>query len=161
LEYKGFSISTLFTGSYKGSIPMTSFYLQNPFYMTNNNALQFQYDGRWTPEKVEQGIMPTFPRASLRTHDSQNGVMSDLWLQSTQFVRLKNLEIAYDITNLRSLKKIGLSNVRLFVNGSNLFTWGAKVIDGFDPEQLDAGGASDGFLYPPTQSYNFGVNVQF
>lgn len=161
LEYKGFTFSVLFTGSYKGSLPMTSFYILNPFYMVNGNALQFQYDGRWTPEKAEQGIKPTFPRASVRTFDSQNGAMNELWLRSTQFIRLKNVELGYNFTKLGKLQRIGLSGIRIFVNGNNLYTWGSKLIDGYDPEQLDSGGASDGYLYPPTRTYNFGINVQF
>jgi hypothetical protein len=128
--------------------------------MTSNNALQFQYDGRWTPEKVQQGIEPTFPRASIRTFDSQNGAPNDKWLQSTDYIRLKNIELAYDFTNKTGLKKLGLSGVRIFVNGTNLITFDS-MIEGFDPEQMDGGGASEGYMYPPTQSYNFGINVQF
>ena len=161
LAYKGFSLSVLFTGSYKGSMPMTSFYILNPFYMVNGNALQFQYDERWTPEKAEQGITPSFPRASVRTFDSQNGAMNELWLKSTQFFRLKNVEVGYSFTRLGKLQRIGLSGIRVFVNGNNLCTWGSKLIDGYDPEQLDSGGASDGYLYPPIRTYNFGINVQF
>ena len=129
--------------------------------MTNGAALQFQYDGRWTPEKAAQGITPTFPRASTRNYDTQNGAMNDLWLKSSQYVKLKNVEIGYNFTKLGSLKRIGLSGVRIYVTGNNLYTWGSKLIDGYDPEQMDAGGASDGYLYPPMKSYNFGVNVQF
>jgi len=161
LGYKGFTVSILFTGSYKGSMPMTSFYILNPFYMTNGAALQFQYDGRWTPEKVEQGIEPTFPRASTRNYDTQNGVMNDLWLKSSQYLKLKNVEIGYNFTKLGYLKRLGLSSIRVYVNGNNLYTWFSKLIDGYDPEQLDSNGASDGYLYPPMRNYNMGVNVQF
>ncbi len=160
LEYKGFSIAALITGSRNGSIPISGSYLRNPFYMTLNTAFQFQYDGHWTAEKAAEGITSTFPRASLRTSDTQNGVANDAWIQSTDFVRLKNLELAYDFTNKQTLKKIGLSGVRLYVNGNNLLTFD-KMIEGFDPEQLDAGGANQGWMYPPTQSFNFGINVQF
>ena len=161
LGYKGFYANVLFTAAYKGSMPMTSFYILNPFYMTNGAALQFQYDGRWTPEKVAQGITPTFPRASLRNYDTQNGAMNDLWLRSSQYIKLKNIEIGYNFTNLGSLRRMGLSGVRIYVNGNNLYTWCSKLIDGYDPEQMDTGGASDGYLYPPMKNYNFGVNVQF
>jgi TonB-linked SusC/RagA family outer membrane protein len=161
LAYKGFYISALFTGSHQGSMPMTSFYILNPFYMTSGAALQFQYDGRWTPEKVAQGIEPTFPRASVRTYDSQNGEMNDLWLRSSQFFRLKNVEFGYTFTDLGILKKYGLSGLRIFVSGSNLYTWGSKLIDGYDPEQEDRDGTSDGYLYPPIRTYNLGVTIQF
>ena len=87
--------------------------------------------------------------------------MNDLWLRSTQFIRLKNAELAYTFQNVGKLRTIGISNVRVFLNGNNLLTWGSKLIDGFDPEQSDTGGASEGYLYPPTSTYNLGVNVQF
>jgi len=161
LGYKGFSLSVLFTASYEGSMPMTSFYVLNPFYMNTGAAMQFQYDGRWTPDKVAQGIEPTFPRASTRIYDTQNGAMNDLWLRSSQYIKLKNVEIGYKFTKLGSLKRIGLSGVRIYVNGNNLYTWCSKLIDGYDPEQMDAGGASDGYLYPPMKNYNFGVNIEF
>ena len=161
IEYKGFSLSVLFTGSHKGSMPMTSFYILNPFYMKNGAAFDFQYDNRWTEERAAQGADITFPRASIRTFDTQNGAMNDMWLRSTQFLRLKNAEFGYTFTDLKQLKEYGLSSIRIFVNGNNLYTWGSQLPDGFDPEQEDSGGASQGFLYPPTRTYNFGVNVQF
>lgn len=161
IEYKGFSLSLLFTGSYKGSIPLTSTYILNPFYMTNGAAFYFQYDNHWTPEKAAQGIASTFPRASLRTYDSQNGVMNDMWLYSTQFLRLKNAELAYNITKLGKLKDIGFSNIRIYLSGSNLFTWGSKLPSGFDPEQEDSNGASYGYLYPPTRTLNFGISIKY
>jgi hypothetical protein len=140
---------------------MSDTYLLNPFYMVNGAAFYFQYDNRWTPEKAAQGIPSTFPRASLRTYDSQNGVMNDMWLMSTQFVRLKNAELAYNFGKSGILKKTGISNVRIYLSGSNLFTWASNMPGGFDPEQEDAGGASFGYLYPPTKTYNIGINIQY
>jgi len=160
MGYKDFSIAALFTASYQGSMPMSSFYMLNPFYQTNGGALEFQYDGRWTPEKAEQGIMPTYPRASMNNYNTQNGKNSDLWLRSSQFIRLKNLEIGYELKG-KFLKQLGVSNARIYVNGNNLCTWGSKLISGYDPEQMDADGAADGYLYPPTKTYNMGVNINF
>ncbi|MDP4289618.1 MAG: TonB-dependent receptor [Bacteroidota bacterium] len=160
IGYKGFSVSMLFIGSAQGSMPLTSFYITNPFYMTSGAAEQFQYDGRWTPEKVAQGITPTFPRASIRTYSTQDGVFSDFWLKSNDFVRLKNIEVSYQFSNVNFLKRAGINGLRVFFNGNNIYTW-TKLMDGIDPEQLNAGGASDGYLYPMTRIYNFGVNIQF
>ena len=159
--YKGLSMNILLNGSRGGSILMNSLYISNPFYTVHGNALQYQFDGRWTPEKVEQGITPTFPKASIRTIDSQNGVVNDIWLNSTQFIRLKNIELAYTFTNLGRLKNIKLSSIKIYANGMNLFTWGAKLIDGYDPEQAASAESTEGFLYPPTKSCNFGINFQF
>ena len=65
--YKGFDISVLFTGSNKGTLTLWSneaSYILNPFFMGVANAFLYQFEGRWTPEKVTAGIDPTFPRAS-------------------------------------------------------------------------------------------------
>lgn len=159
LAWKGFSISALFTGACNGSMPINSFYMINPFYMDTGSAQTFHYDNRWTPEKVEAGITPTWPRASMRNLDSQNGLANDLYLQKTDYIKLKNLEIAY-LYSGSLVKKIGLSSVRIYLSGNNLVTW-SDMLPGFDPEQADTGGAKDGYLYPPTRSYNIGVNVSF
>lgn len=159
--YKGFAASILFIGTAQGSFPIRGDqYMINPFYMGGSAAMQFQYDGRWTPEMVVQGITPTFPRASLRTSSTQNGIFSDFWLKSTDFIRLKNIEISYTFSKISFLKRAGLKGIRLFVNGNNLYTW-TKLMDGIDPEQQDSGGASSGYLYPMTRVYNFGINIQF
>jgi TonB-linked SusC/RagA family outer membrane protein len=160
LGYKGFTIAVLFTASYQGSMPMSSFYVLNPFYQTAGGALKFQYDGRWTPEKAELGITPTYPRASMNNYSTQNGENNDLWLRSSEFIRLKNAEIGYEFKG-KSLHRIGMSSARIYVSGNNLTTWGSKLISGYDPEQMDANGAADGYLYPPTKSFNIGVNIHF
>lgn len=159
LAYKGFSVSALFTGARDGSMPINSFYMINPFYMNTGSAQEFHYDGRWTQEKADAGITPTWPRASLRNLDSQNGLANDLYLQSTDYIKLKNLEVAYTYSG-KFVKKVGISSVRIYVSGNNLITW-SDMLPGYDPEQADTGGAKDGYLYPPTRSYNIGLNVSF
>lgn len=158
--YKGFSVNLLFIGAAQGSIMLTDLYIRNPFYMRYGAAMQWQYDGRWTPEKAAQGITPTYPRASIRTNDNINGLASDFWLLSTDFIRFKNAELSYTFQNLHLFNKLNISNLKLYVNGNNLATWD-KLIPGIDPEQSDTGGASSGYVYPMTRIYNFGINVQF
>ncbi len=159
MGYKGFSISVLFIGSAQGSMPI-SFYMMSPFYMTNGAAEQFQYDGRWTSEKVAKGITPTFPRASLLNTSNQNGLFSDFWLKSTDFIRLKNIEISYTFSKVGFIKRARINGLRLFFNGNNIHTW-SKLMSGIDPEQQNSGGADAGYLYPMTRIYSFGANVQF
>jgi len=160
--FKGFDLSVLFNGTANGSFPLQGFDLINPFYYVNGNAMQWQYDGRWTPEKAQQGITPTFPRASLRTYTSQNGAaLSSFWLRSNNYIRLKNVEIGYSVQHLGMLKKAGVSAIRIYANANNLHTWAPGMIPGLDPEQQDSGGASSGYVYPMTRVFNFGANIQF
>ncbi|MGC4235511.1 MAG: TonB-dependent receptor [Niabella sp.] len=162
LGYKGFSLSALFIGADQGSFRITDFYLLNPFYMTSGGALQFQYDGHWTPEKAANGEEITFPRASIRTYSTISGVNSDFWITSTRFLKLKNVEISYSFAQWKSLQRIGVSNLRVYANGNNLYTWkSSRLISGIDPEQQDAGGAGQGYVYPMTRIFNFGLQLQF
>lgn len=159
-SYKGFSLSALFTGSAEGSFMISGFYLMNPFYMTNGAAFNFQYEDRWTPEKVAQGISPGYPRASLRNYSNINGQTSDFWLRSSDHIRLKNVEVGYTFSKLGILKRSGLDAIRVYANGNNLITW-SGLMEGIDPEQQQGGGASEGYLYPMTRIYNFGLTIQF
>ena len=160
IEYKGFSLSALFTGSYGGSMMIGSHYMLNPFYMNNGSAQEFHYDWRWTPEKAASGAEIRWPRTSLRNEDTQNGAANDLYLYSTEHVKLKNLEIGYTFRG-KFLEKARMQAVKVYVSGNNLWTFGSKLPDGYDPEQADTGGASDGYLYPPTRIFNIGINLQF
>lgn len=161
-SYKGFQLSALFNGSARGSLPLADFNafedspLVNPLGSRGGGgALRWHYDGRWTPEKAEQGIEPEFPRASFRTRNTQNAVPNSFWVQTSDFVRLKTAEISYTFPNI---EWINIRNIRVYANGHNLFTFGSYVVD---PEQQHAGAVDRGYLYPITSVYNFGVNVQF
>lgn len=164
--YKGLELAVLFTGSAKGTMTMWSSEassLVSPFFMLYSNSFAFQYDNRWTPEAVATGQTPSFPRASTLNNSNQNGAnQSDFWLMPTDFIKLKNVELSYRFTNLGKMKRMGLSGIRIYVSGNNLHTWKkSKLLDGFDPEQADVGSAATGYIYPPTQIYNAGLNLQF
>lgn len=166
LGYKGFEISALFIGSAKGSMTIWSHgdnAVLTPFRNKGiGNAFLYQFEGRWTEEKVKQNIIPTYPRASTNSTNQNVTNPSDFWLMPTDFVKLKNVEIAYTFSSAGALKRLGVAGIRLYVNGDNLYTWKSKkLLDGFDPEQADALVISSGYLYPPTQVYNFGVNINF
>ncbi len=156
-NYKGFDVSTLFTGSAKGS------YYLNPgmvatFVKNAGNALQWEYDGRWTPEKVAKGEEITYPRASIGYTGSDNNYLgSDFWLISNNFKRLKNAEVGYTLPQLNFLQRANISTVRIYVNGNNLLTWG-NAMKGLDPELRDN---SSTYIFPLTRVISFGANVRF
>ena len=70
------------------------------------------------------------------------------------------------------IKKIGLSQLRVYVSGENLFTITPlhKYAKNFDPEVIGSGDqdgwssvgeSGDGYSYPMMKSYSLGVNVTF
>ena len=85
--------------------------------------------------------------------NSHNYRNSTLWLTNGNFVRLKSLEIAYNLSN-NALKKLGMKTGTIFINGSNLATW--SVVPEVDPEGPSAGIQND---YPMLKVVNVGFKL--
>ncbi len=154
-SFKGFDISMLWTGVTNASriLPRHSL-LVNPFGATNNQSLlQYMVDERWTPETASTATFPSFSHI-LTSATAPNLRASDWTLRDASYIRLKNAEIGYTF-NINSLKRFGVSALRLYANGYNLITLDRLKIT--DPESR----TSQEPLYPLMQVYNFGINVTF
>jgi len=160
LEYKGFDISILGIGTANGSFPST-FYFIGPFFKDQSTAYQWQFDGQWTAAKAASGQSITYPRASMNNIGNNNGAPSDFWLKSTDFFKIKNVEIGYTFKKLNFLSSLQISQIRIYSNANNLLTWSKDMVPGMDPEQASSNGASGGLMYPLTRIVNFGVKIQF
>ncbi|RYF23312.1 MAG: TonB-dependent receptor [Flavobacteriales bacterium] len=166
LSYKGFDASVLMNGTAKGSfyIPQN---MVGVFFKDYGNLYQWQLDGAWTPEKVANGEKITYPRMEINTNTSNsNFVKSDFWLRSSDFIKIKNIELGYTLRDLNILQSLKVSSVRVFANGNNLFTLKNDLKEfGLDPETADTNnsgyGNNQGYFFPITRVYNFGLNVQF
>ncbi len=79
---------------------------------------------------------------------------SDFWLKDASFVRLKTLEIGYNVPE-KWLAKIKVNSLRLYANGNNLFT--IDKLKWFDPEGI----STYGDFYPQSKVYNIGFNLSF
>ena len=84
---------------------------------------------------------------------------SDIWRRNASYLRLKTLELGYTLPN-SIIKKVGIDNVRLYVNGYNLFTFADAFVKPFDPERIE-GSYNAGMNYPLTKSFNFGFTANF
>lgn len=111
------------------------------------------FENRWQKEGDNQ-----YPRVYYTTGTSANGGdvndrRSTFWLQSAAFARLKTLELGYEIP-ARAYTRLGIENMRVFVNGENLF-----VIDGIkisrDPELANWG------EYPILRIISGGLSFNF
>ena len=90
-----------------------------------------------------------YPR--LKTTGQQE---STFWLKNARFVRLKTLELSYEVPR-KILQKAKIGSLRFFVNGNNLITW--DELKWFDPEGI----GNQGDFHPQSKIYNFGLNVSF
>ncbi|MFN4312945.1 MAG: SusC/RagA family TonB-linked outer membrane protein [Chitinophagaceae bacterium] len=105
----------------------------------------------WRPDNQDA----TFPRLLPSGFGGNNYLLSDHWIRSAAFFRLKNLNLGYTFPQ-SLVSKIKVSSVRIFVSGQNLFTI-TKAWDGFDPEINNANAE----FYPVMRTYTAGVNVTF
>ena len=109
------------------------------------------YQDRWTVENPSQDVY--YPR--LTWGKSENNVRnSTWWLENMSFLRVKDIEIGYTLPK-SWVRQIGLSNIRLYAKGSNLFTF--SKFDLWDPE-VDT---SVGTKYPIMKSFSAGFDMNF
>lgn len=161
-SYKGFDIKMVLSGTAMGSYYVTR--ITSPFFKRAGNAFRWQYEGRWTPEKVAKGETITYPRAVYNaTQDHYNfGPKSDHWALSSDHLRIKNVEIGYSFNpNSPFMRKARISGLRVYMNANNLATLFDKMKDyGIDPETKDNIGTIS-YVFPLTRTTNVGVNIQF
>ena len=159
LSYKNFDISALVNGTANGSFYINS-NVAGVFFKGFGMAYDWQYDGVWTPEKAASGAPVSYPRPEINsTSGNSNFITSDLWLKSTNFIKLKNLEIGYVVPLSNFLRRTSISSIRLYANGSNLFIFKNELTRyGIDPETQDV---NSGYIFPITRAFNIGANIQF
>lgn len=157
-QYKGFDFSILFQGADNVSIKYFGRSMW-PFAKGEESAKSLIKE-RWTQERYEAGEKITFPRLSLNPNGEtdHNYRPSTLWIRDASYLRLKNLEVGYTFTGC-FVKRLNLNSVRLYFNGSNLFTW-TDVVD-LDPEAPSRSGNVEINTYPLQKVYNIGLNINF
>ena len=113
----------------------------------------------WTEENRDA----EFPRVSITsTNNNQN---STYWMRSAAYMRLKNLQLGYDLPK-KLLANVGVSNLLVYVNAQNLLTI-TNFWNGYDPEINYDPGATDGVslgsggFYPQVKVFSFGVDLKF
>ena len=120
-NYKGFDVKVVLSGTAMGTYYISR--ITSPFFKRAGNAFRWQYEGRWTPEKVAAGETITYPRAVYdATQDHYNfGHKSDHWALSSDHLRIKNVEIGYSFNpNSPFMRKARISGLRVYMNANNL-----------------------------------------
>lgn len=111
------------------------------------------HQSRWTLDRYLNNEEILYPRLS-SAENKHNHRSNSFFLKKGDYLRLKNLEVGYNLPK-NSLNKIGLSNLRVFVSGTNLLIF--DYIKVMDPESNN----SDGSSYPQMKLWNMGFNLQF
>lgn len=148
-EYKGFDVSLLFQGSSGANRMMYGEWIEGPSYEAFTGV---HFRDRWTEENQDGNAkMPRLEAANNRNASTYNS----FFLKKVNYLRLKNVQVGYTFPS-SIVDKLHLTKLRLYVSGSNLFTF-SSMDKGLDPEAK-----SDRInAFPPLRIMNFGVNVIF
>lgn len=128
----------------------------NPFNGGGGSGnLYSNIDDRWTEENPDQNAFyPRLSYGSETTSSINNFQKSIWWVRNMNFLRLKTLQISYNLPK-PWVNKVHLKNAAVYVMGTNLFTLSRFKL--WDPELNTDNGAS----YPNTTSYSVGINFTF
>ncbi len=161
VEYKNFDISLFVTGSQGNEIyNQTKFFTDFPQFDGNRSTRILD---SWTPNN------PGASLPSLTGNGADNGETNpnSYFVEDGSYVRLKNLQIGYNLPQsvLSSVK--GLESLRVYIQGTNLFT--ITDYNGFDPEITNRNASAQPNLsmgvdfgrFPLTQVYTIGVKAGF
>jgi len=144
MNYKNFDLSVLFQGS-TGALA-----LFDGEFGDIGNFYKWQYDNRWSIDNPSS----EHPRLASRgdTYYTGGGFGNNTYRYfSTDYFRLKNLEIGYTVPE-SAINKGFISNLRLYASGLNLLT--ISKFDVWDPEVAGRG-------YPMSKVLNVGLRATF
>lgn len=163
-SWKGFDVDLLFswglghdvalTGQYtasgsEGIMDHTSYTL--PFKWFGNSPT-YLVEGSWTPENTNA----EFPRLCATPQNNNDAYASTFWYKSGNYLRMKSFAIGYTIPE-KIVRKAGITKLRIFAEGYNLFTLSGLSKFNIDPE---APAVNNGY-YPQQRKMSFGINLTF
>lgn len=142
IKYKGFDLDMMLQGVSGRTVYLSG----NYFYAFQNNAKVSEIAlGRWTPATAGSA---TYPRLSA-SNDLNNFQYSSFWQRNGDFIKLRSVEFGYTVPKTLT-KRVRLYNARIFINGTNLFSW--DHMDFTDPETITG--------YPAMRTVSIGIRIQ-
>lgn len=152
--YKGFDLSMLLSGAFGHKLYNSNRY----FYEGMNSGSNFLKStlNAWTPDNRDTNV----PRA-VYSDPNGNLLESDRFLESGDFIRLRQLQIGYSIP-MSVTNKLQIDQLRIYLSGENLVT--LTKYTGIDPEFSRASVLNTGvdkLIYPFTRSFTVGLQLTF
>lgn len=146
VEYKGVGLYAMFQGTDNYSKVLDAASMYRP--LVNNNTISTHYyENRWTPDNPHA----MYPRLTYSGSENNYNTNS-VWVTDASYLKLRTLELYYQIPS-KALERIDfLKKTRLFARAHDLFSW-----DHFEVMDPEATGAT----HPLMTQYTFGVNLTF
>jgi hypothetical protein len=128
-------------------------------YQNNGTSPAYMLEDRWHRQDPFNADSPwisgTYP--AIRKDNASHVNLSrrsDFWITNVRYIRLRNLELGYAIPKTLT-SKIGLEAMRVYVNGTNLFSIDNVKEFEIDPE-ISSG---NGLVYPQQRLLNAGFSI--
>jgi len=145
VNFKGFDLTMRFLGAYNATRRISPAL----FYYDNTYAPSVILGDTWTPEYNNSD--PVYPALALSAKTyNPTGQYPEF---DGSFFRLQSIQLGYSIPK-RLIEPLRINNLKLYVNGRNLFLWTKMPNDG-------VGMDDPGSNYPTTKQINIGLNFQF
>ncbi len=147
-KYKNFDLSMLFQGAAGNYISIIN--PENGNFQGEAETISLQmFKNRWTEANNDPHAL--FIRSGSQ---AQGGGFSDFYFKKAGYIRLKTLNIGYNVPK-QILQLAKITNLRVFMAGTNLLTLDRLKKYGLDPES-----PSGSFLYYPQQrTLTLGINL--
>jgi TonB-linked SusC/RagA family outer membrane protein len=149
LEYKGLDLTAFAQGAGGNKIFQALRRLDIQSSNFSTKALS-----RWTGP----GTSNDYPRLTSTDPNGNFTNMSDFYLESGDYLRLKVLQIGYTVPS-RLLGRSGISKLRFYVTAENLLT--LTKYTGYDPEVGGGVFGVDRGQYPQARTFIGGLQLQF
>lgn len=151
-SYRGIELTVFLQGIYGNNILNANRYELEYLSGTNNQSRDML--NRWTPDNTDTDI----PRATTTRPANR---ISDRQIEDGSYLRLKNVQLAYDLPHNWFNKKI-VQSLRVYATLQNFATW--TNYSGYDPEvnRFGQDSRSQGFdygSYPAARTVLFGLNI--
>lgn len=156
-EWKNFDFSMIWAAS----TGMKYLYNQSGINSTRTNlgnaigtriANDHYYYNDANPNDPANNQTAGLPRLKWGSSDNQTNIASDFWLYDASYLKLKNVQVGYSFSE-GLVKKVGLSRLRVFVTGENVFM--ITNYPGLDPE------VGINLSYPTMKQFAAGLTATF
>lgn len=159
VNWKGIDLSLFFQGTGKRD------YWANDnirFGLGSQSSVLYKgQDSYWQPKEANsqtiEGWQPIDPNPTYFRYYENSGNRgsnvrnSSAYILNAAYVRLKNLTLSYNFPKSMT-QKIGITGLKVFFSGENLFTFSKKLPEGYDPERMS-------WNYPYYRTLSLGLSL--
>jgi hypothetical protein len=162
LRYKKFDFSFYFQGSARSSFFIDAAAIQ-PFLQNGglqNGLLKVIANDYWSEEnrnpyafwpRLSTNRVGTYMAGNPQFNIGANNAPSTWWMRNGNFLRLKSVDMGY---NIGKVKRLGLTGGRVYFSATNLF-----ILSNFKLWDVEMGG--NGLGYPVQSVYSLGAEISF